>query len=52
MELVRIVGILADIVWTEFQTRFQVTGPSLKLGPRFFFTFVYYIKNKVQELVD
>jgi hypothetical protein len=27
----------ASLVWTEFQTRFQVLGPSLKLGPKFFF---------------
>jgi hypothetical protein len=51
MELIKITPILAQLAWTEFQTRFQVPGPSLKLSPRFF-TFVYYIKNKAQQLID
>jgi hypothetical protein len=52
MELVKNNPTFAQLAWTEFQTRFQVPGPSFKLGPRFFFTFMYYIKNKAQQLVD
>jgi hypothetical protein len=52
MELVKNFLTFAQLAWTEFQTQFQVPGPSLKLSLSFFFTFVYYIKNKAQQLVD
>jgi hypothetical protein len=52
MKIVRLSRKLAYIAWTEFETWSQLPGPSLKLGPRFFFTFVCYIKNKIQQSVD
>jgi hypothetical protein len=52
MKVVRFARNLSHIVWTEFQTQFQFPGLSLKLSPRFFFTFMYYIKNKAQRLID
>jgi hypothetical protein len=43
MKMVKLSQKLVHIVWTEFQTRSQLSGPSLKLGPNFFFTFVCVI---------
>jgi hypothetical protein len=40
--MVRLSRKLVHIPWTEFQTRSQF----------FFFTFVCYIKNKIQQSVD
>jgi hypothetical protein len=42
MKLIKIAPILVQLVWTEFQTRFQVPGPSLKFGPMFFYICVLY----------
>jgi hypothetical protein len=41
--MVRLSRKLAHIAWIEFETRSQLPGSSLKLGPRFFFTFVCVI---------
>jgi hypothetical protein len=37
MKLVKNNSTFAQLAWIELQTRFQMPGPSLKLGPRFFF---------------
>jgi hypothetical protein len=44
IKLEKIALIFFQLAWTEFQTQFQVSGPSLKLGPRLFFYVCVYLK--------
>jgi hypothetical protein len=44
MEMIRLFRKLIYIGWTEFQTRFR--------HHIFFYVYMCYIKNKIQQLVD
>jgi hypothetical protein len=46
MELVKNFSTFAQLAWTEFQTQFQVLGPSLKLSLSFFLRLYIILKIK------
>jgi hypothetical protein len=43
-DLIKKIDKFNSLVWTEFETQFQVLGPSFKLGPKFFFRFDLFVQ--------